>query len=147
MACEVGFGTPNTQDFSRFTVMADSRSGVYPDWNTSLQTVVDPIIGSDSFEVQVLGFGPAEITLDLEFEDRSEFRAFQAKWGKKQTLVLLAQFTPHEGEIKHWLGHDYEFFNNTLLIAIDSPQFPVGGQVNCRATFVRSAQGMGVSSV
>ena len=144
MITYVGFGVPETQDFARFTVMADSASGVYPDWSPVTHVVTDYIVGSSNFEKQILGFGEARITLRLKFDSRDQFRAFQARWFSKQTLVLLAQFARHEGEVRHWLGRDYEFYPDTLLEDIGSVLHQVGGTVECTATFTRSASGLGV---
>lgn len=141
----IGFGNPGTQDFARFGVLVSS-AGVYPDWNPGLRVVEDAIVGSDSFEVQILGFGSARLTLRLSFETREQFRAFQSKWGKKQTLVLYAGFTRHEGEVFHWQDRDYEKFNNTLLIDVGGVEHQPDGSVECNATFMRSASGMGVST-
>lgn len=140
---ETGFGNYDTQDFARFRVLHD-RDGHYPDWETSLRHVTDQIVGSNNFETQILGFSDAQLTLRLEFDDAKDFRAFQYHWGKKATLILFANFTRHEGEVRHILGRDYELYVDTLLLNIASPAFHVGGQVECSATFMRSASGLGV---
>lgn len=144
MITYVGFGVPETQDFARFTVLADSASGVYPDWNPVTSVVTDYIVGSNNFEKQILGFGEARISLRLKFDSREQFRAFQASWFRKATLVLLAQFTRHEGEVRHWQGRDYEFYPDTLLESISGVENYVDGTVECSATFTRSASGLGV---
>lgn len=141
----IGFGIPGTQNFARFHVLTNS-AGVYPDWNPGLRVVEDAIVGSDNFEIQILGFGSARVTLHLDFESREQFRAFQAHWGKRETLVLYDGFTRHEGDVHHWQGRDYESFHNTLLIDVSNVRHMVGGSVECNATFMRSASGMGVST-
>lgn len=141
----IGFGIPGTQDFARFDVLT-SAAGVYPDWSPSLRAVEDAIVGSDNFEIQILGFGSARLTLHLDFDTREQFRSFQSRWGKRETLVLFAGFTRHEGDVHHWQGRDYETFPNTLLIDVRSVNHMVDGSVECQATFVRSASGMGVST-
>lgn len=145
MTFRTGFGVPDTMNFARFTVMADRTTGMYPTFASALQTVVDPIIGSDDFEVQITGFGPSTVTLSLDFDSRDDYFKLQALVGKKHTLVLIAGFTAFEQDVKHVHGTDYESFPNTLLTSL-VPDMRVG-ETYATATFVRSAQGMGVSSV
>ena len=144
MSTYVGFGIPETHEFARFTVLADPRSGVYPDWSPVTHVVTDYIVGSNNFEKQILGFGEARITLRLSFDSREDFRAFQTQWFRKETLVLLAEFTRHEGPIRTSMDHDYELYPDTLLEDISGVEPYVGGTVECSATFTRSASGLGV---
>lgn len=144
MSTYVGFGTPGTQDFARFDILADPSSGVYPDWTPTAHVVTDYIVGSNDFEKQILGFGEAAITLRLSFDSREAYRAFQTRWFHKATLVLFAMFTRHDGDVRHWMGRDYELYPNTLLENISNTTHLIGGEVECSATFTRSASGLGV---
>lgn len=144
MSTHIGFGTPGTQDFARFDILADSSSGTYPDWAINTTVVTDHIVGSNDFEKQIMGFGEASITLRLSFDSRDDFRAFQTRWFRKATLVLLAMFTRHEGEVRHWMGRDYELYPDTLLEDVRGVTHLIGGEVECSATFTRSASGLGV---
>lgn len=141
----IGFGIPATQEFARFSVLADPRSGVYPDWETPSRYIIDPIVGSDDFEVQMISTGEGRLTLNLEFDNREQFQLFRSMKLKKRTLVLFAGFTSHEGPVHTWDRHNYEYFTDTVLLEIGRPEHHVDGVVECSATFIRSAAGMGVS--
>lgn len=140
----IGFGVPASQQFARFDVLADSRSGVYPDWESPTRHVTDYIVGSQDFEVQIMHTGEGRITLDLDFETREAFRLFRTMLHQKRTLILYAGFTSHEGVIHTFDNRQYEYFADTLLLDIGRPANHVDGSVMCSATFVRAATGMGV---
>lgn len=137
-----GFGNPDGH-FCRFDVLRNNR-GEYGDWDAPLRYSDRQIIGSNDTETQLLGFGAATITLTVEFLRRDDFRVFRSLQGTVQTLRLLADFTSHEGAIKHELGRDYEYFDDTLFLSMSTPIHNVDGTVTVTATFQRPNHGMGV---
>jgi len=145
MISHIGFGIPNTQDFARFRILADSRSGVYSGWDPQLQYVEDGIVGSDDFEIQIMGFGSAQLTLQIDFDTPEDYFQLQAMRGRKRPLRLWAGFTRHKGTEEHRHGLDYETYDNTLLVSL----IPIHrvGEISATATFIRSVSGMGVSSL
>lgn len=141
----VGFGDPDDyENFAHFRVEIQGQEDVYPDWQPVMLESTRQIAGTSSFETQVMGFGPARITLFVVFDCRADYRRFLAKVGTVATLSLLAGFTSHEGPIRTHLGRDYEQFRDTLLLAPANVQNRVGGAVECLATFQRANAGMGV---
>ncbi len=138
-----GFGIPNTGTWVSFSVLK-TAAGEYPDWTPTLLTSTAQIVGSDNAETQIMGFGPADVSLTIEFDTRAAFRAFRTLWGREMTLVLLAEFTQHEGDIKTIAGVDYEFYSKTLLLNVTNVAHMVDGSVECVATFRRAATGLGV---
>lgn len=137
-----GFGTPNTQDFARFTVLVPRGTNIIPDWHPPLRIVEDAIVGSSDVEVQVLGFDSAKVEHTLFFRSREDYYHLQSMLGHKRTLVLTAGYSRFKGNIRHWLGHDYEHHENILLTDL-VPEMRVGATL-ARATFTRSASGLGV---
>lgn len=142
---KAGFGIPDTQDFVNFTILADARTGMYPDWDAPVVSVLDSILGSTDYEEQFTAFEPATLQLTIEFRDMASFRKFQTMLTRVRTLVLIADFTAHEGERVHWQGIDYEMFPDTTLVRIADRQLRVGEPPQCTVTFRRDARGMGVS--
>ena len=137
-----GFGTPNTQEFVRFNVLVPRDTSVVPDWHPPLRIVEDGIVGSSDVEVQVLGFDAAKVTHTLLFRRRDDYYDLQAMLGHKRTLVMLAGQSRFRGTVRHLLGHDYAYHDNILLTDLE-PEFRVGATL-ARATFTRSASGLGV---
>lgn len=138
-----GFGIPETNLWAPFAVLK-TAAGEYPDWAPTLITSNTQIVGSDNSETQIMGFGPADLSLTIDFENRTSFRKFRTLWGRELTLVLLAEFTQHEGDIKTIAGVDFEYYDKTLLLGISNVAHLVGGYVECVATFRRAATGLGV---
>ena len=137
-----GFGNPDTQEFVRFNVLVPRSTNIVPDWHPPLRIVEDSIVGSSDVEVQVLGFESAKVEHTLLFHNRDDYYALQAMLGHKRTLVMLAGQSRFRGTVKHWLGHDYAYHDNVLLTNL-VPEFRVGATL-ARATFTRSASGLGV---
>jgi hypothetical protein len=132
------FGPPDDPTrWAHFDVAVDDRSDVYPDWETDLIDTTQHIPGSNRNDTFVSGFTPARITLPLEFDTRDDWKQFRRLWGTVGTLVLLAEFTSHDGEIFHDLDRAYEAFPNTLLLRIGRPAHRIGGQIEAEATFQR----------
>ena len=141
----IGFGDTTSNDFASFTILADSNSGMYPTFASRLRTVQDNIVGSDDFEIQIMGFEDARVTLRLDFDSRDDYFKLQAMIGRKRTLVLYAGFTAFKQDARPWQGQDYAFFTNTLLVElVDEMRV---GETYATATFIRSSAGMGVSSI
>ena len=137
-----GFGNPDTQEFVRFNVLVPRSTNIVPDWHPPLRMVEDAIVGSSDVEIQVLGFDAARVEHTLLFHNRDDYYALQAMLGHKRTLVMLAGQSRFRGIVKHRLGHDYAYHDNILLTNL-VPEFRVGATL-ARATFTRSASGLGV---
>ena len=136
----VGFGDPDDPvHFARFGVEIQGNEDVYPDWNAELITSTRQIAGSSNIVTQVMGQGPARLTLRIWFDDRDAYRRFRRYHGTSQTLSLLAGFTSHDGAPGHHLGLDYDRYPNTMLERIEDVQNRIGGAVECRATFLRAS--------
>ena len=143
MIIEIGFGIPKTQDFARFTILADFNSGVYGAWMPQVSAVQDAIVGSAHSEVQITHVGVSPLTLRLRFDSQADYFKLQAMLTKKRTLVLYKGFVPHEGETYHWRGRDYELYPETLLRNL-SPSFGVG-DTEATAEFWRAPDRMGIT--
>ena len=123
---------------SYFRIERDDRSGVLPDWSQELVSATEHVPGSNRSITQMSGFGLASLTLALWLDDRDGYVFFRKLLGSTGTLVLLANFTSHEGELRHELGRDYEYFADTTLMQIGRAEHHIGGYVRCEATFVRA---------
>lgn len=139
----IGFGTPNTQDFARFTILADVRSGMYGAWMPQVRVVEDAIVGSMSSEVQITHVGVSKLSLRLEFATRDDYFKLQSLLTKKRTLVLIKGFVPHTGQAFHWEGQDYEEFPNTILTDL-GPMFGID-DTEAVASFWRAPDLLGVT--
>lgn len=139
----IGFGTPGTQDFARFDVIADTNSGMYGAWTPTPRIVETPIVGSMTTEVQITHVGLAKLNLRLQFDDREDYFKLQSMLLKRKTLVLIKGFVPHTGEAYHWQGRDYEQFPATLLASL-VPNFGID-DTTATASFWRAPDRMGVT--
>lgn len=140
MKLVTGFGERGTQDFVYFTHLTNA-DGRVPDWHANLRYVENQIVGSNNVEIQILGYDAAKMEARLKFHSREDYYRLQAKVGQKATLVLTAYLTRFQGQVFHWRGHDYEAFDNILLLGL-VPQMRVGSTL-ATATFVRASSGVG----
>lgn len=136
----VGFGDPDDPArFAHFGVEIQRNEDVYPDWESEVLTTTRQIAGSSNIVTQVMGHGPARLTLAIWFDDRATYRQFRRYEGTVQTLSLLAGFTSHDGVIRTHSGTEYERFDRTFLERVTSVQNRIGGGVECVATFLRAS--------
>ena len=133
-----GFGdADDSTHFAHFQSRA--INGTYGDWESELLTSTRQIAGSSNIVTQVMGEGPSRLTLELRFNSRDDYMRFRRFRGQVATLVLLARYTSHEGDIRYQLGETYERYPNTMLERVAEPVHRLSGQVHCRATFLRAS--------
>lgn len=133
-----GFGDPdNPARFAYFQVRA--INGTYGDWESELLTNTRQIAGSSNVVTQVMGEGPSRLTLELRFNRRDDYMRFRRFRGQVATLVLLARYTSHEGDIRYHLEEGYEQYPNTMLERVSEVVHRLSGQVHCHATFLRAS--------
>lgn len=133
-----GFGNPDDPArFCHFHVRA--YQGTYPDWESELLTSTRQIAGSSNVVTQVMGQGPARMTLELRFDCKDDYQQFRRYYGQVGTLSLLARYTSHQGPIRTYLETDYEQYQHTMLERISEVVHRLSGQVHCRATFLRAS--------
>lgn len=124
-----------------FRIQRDPDSGVYPDWDQDLIENTEHIQGSNSSITQMSGFTLATIKLRLRFDTRAAYTFFRKLTGSTGTLVLLANFTSLEGEVRHEMGRDYEYFSNTTMMRYPKNVANLIGEdhpVECDGFFVRA---------
>lgn len=139
MSLLTGFGLdPEDVNFARFTVSIQGREDVYPDWESPTLVRNRQFAGSSSFMTQVSGFAPNTLMLQVDFDDSRQLDLLMAKQLTESTLVLLAGFTSHDGEIRTLVGRDYIFYPNTLLLNLGNVNREIGGGGSCTATFQRA---------
>lgn len=119
-----------------FTIMADSRTGVYPSWELPMVRVERHVPHSNRTYRQNMGPELASITLDIEFEGLDDYRRFHIaeKTDRKARLTLLSSFNVLRG-IPHTIHRDYEHFDYVVIDRIVDNGIEIGETPSCTATF------------
>lgn len=121
---------------SLFHVYADQHDA-YPDWASSPIEAIHQIATTNQYDLHMMGYGPARLTLSLGFDNRTDFDGFWARLHTAGVLQLIAGFTRHDSTVIHLESRDYARYPDTTLYRIDGVRFFVGGSVECTATFMR----------
>lgn len=122
-----------------FRIEADPLSGVYTDWRIEPIEVSELVPYSSIWITEHVGYEPARVTWQLNFDDREAYFAFLAKLRTVGTLTVLAGFQSLKGEQKT-LGNParlYELLDQVKLVGIADQALEVDGSASCRATFER----------
>lgn len=133
-----GFGSnPDDLNTMRLFHVEAANDGMYGDWQSEPLDAIHQIATTNQYDVHVMGYGPAILTLRLEFDTRADFEAFRALLHTEAVLHLISGFTHHSATVKHVNGRDYAWYTNTLLSRISDIRHTIGGPVECTATFMR----------
>lgn len=131
------FGDPDDpSDRTYFTILAEGREAVYPDWEAEESIAIHHVTGSDRNDLFVDGFGPESLTLTLAFDDRDIYQAFRRRRHTTGTLQLLAGFTSLDTDPFHEAERHYVRFADVFLRAPTRVTHHVDGTVECQVAFL-----------
>ena len=128
-----------TFDDIPFSVEADSRSGVYPDWEINPIEVQEVVPFSSILVTELIGYQPARTTWRIMFDRTEHYYAFLAKLRVVGTLSVMAGFQSLKGtqETRNNPPQVYEVLDQVRVARIFAQALPVDGRPECSVTFER----------
>ena len=122
-----------------FAIEADPRSGVYTDWSIQAIETSEMVPYSSIWVTEIIGYEPARVMSNLDFERREDYFAFLGKLQSVGTLMVLHGYQSLLGT-EVTLGNPprvYDVLDNVKVSRIANQSIEVDGHVTCSVTFER----------